>query len=128
MFPAAVDSISFILLTSYVSSHLQNVQLRRTQFASPDLWRLAIKQPTTNKTKKKKNQTTNLFGETLGRLHLEKQNIDARSGKKSKALRLAERAEKEENRAAIESELRQEEEGMDNQFQQAYGFSREDLA
>lgn len=69
-----------------------------------------------------------MFGETLGRLHLEKQNIDARSGKKSKALRLAERAEKEENRAAIESELRQEEEGMDNEFQQAYGFSREDLA
>lgn len=89
---------------------------------------MATKQPTTNKTKKKKNQTTNLFGETLGRLHLEKQNIDARSGKKSKALRLAERAEKAEDRAAIENELQQEVEEMENEFQQAYGFARDDMA
>ena len=104
------------------------LQLRRTQFASPDLCKLATKQPTTNKTKKKKNQTTNLFGETLGRLHLEKQNIDARSGKKSKALRLAERAEKEEDRAATESELQQEMGEMEQEFQQTYGFSRGDMA
>ena len=104
------------------------MKLRRTQFASPDRWKLAIKQPATNKTKKKKNQTTNLFGETLGRLHLEKQNIDARSGKKSKALRLADRAEKEEDMAAIENELQQETKEMDNEFQQTYGFSRDDIA
>ena len=104
------------------------MQLRRTEFASSDLWKQAIKQPIKNKTKKKKNHTTNLFGETLGRLHLDKQNIDARSGKKSKALRLAERAEKEEDRAATENELQQEAEEMGSEFQQAYGFSRDDMA
>merc|ERR1712021_167751 len=55
-------------------------KVRRTQFASPDLWKLAMKVPTTNKTK---NQTTNIFGETIGRLHLDRQDIDKRSGKKA---------------------------------------------
>ena len=97
-------------------------KLRRTQFASPDLWKLAMKQPAGTKAKKKKNQTTNIFGETIGRLHLDKQDIDNRSGKKSKALRLAEKLEKEEEGAAIESELGQEEEAMNSEFKQAYGF------
>ena len=48
-------------------------KIRRTQFASPDLWKLAMKQPQGIKAKKKKNQTTNVFGETIGRLHLDKQ-------------------------------------------------------
>lgn len=102
--------------------------MRRTQFASPDLWKSATKQPTRTKTKKKKNQSTNIFGETLGRLHLEKQHVDNRSGKKSKALRLAEALEKGEEREAIESELGKEGEEIDNEFEQAYGFSRDDIA
>ncbi|KAL9183610.1 hypothetical protein ACHAXT_004466 [Thalassiosira profunda] len=102
-------------------------RIRRTQFASPDLWKLAMKQPTTNKARKKKNQTTNLFGETIGRLHLERQDIDKRSGKKSKALRLAEKLEKAEEGAAIESELGREQEEMNSEFQQAYGFAPGDM-
>lgn len=58
---------------------------------------------------------------------MEKQNIDQKSGKKSKALRLAERAEKEEDRAATESELQQELGEMEQEFQQTYGFSRDDI-
>ena len=99
------------------------VKIRRTQFASSDLWKLAMKQPAGVKAKKKKNQTTNIFGETIGRLHLEKQDIDKRSGKKSKALRLAEKLEREEEGAAIESELGREEEHMNDEFQQTYGFA-----
>jgi len=102
-------------------------QIRRTQFASPDLWKLAMKQPAGIKAKKKKNQTTNIFGETIGRLHLERQDIDNRSGKKSKALRLAEKMEKEEEGAAIESELAQEEAEMSSEFKQAYGFAPENM-
>ncbi len=98
-------------------------KVRRTQFASPDLWKLAMKQPQGVKAKKKKNQTTNIFGETIGRLHLDKQDIDNRSGKKSKALRLAEKLEKEEERAAVEDELGREEEEMNSEFKQAYGFA-----
>lgn len=77
-------------------------KIRRTEFASTDLWKLAMKQPQGVTAKKKKNQTTNIFGETIGRLHLEKQDIDNRSGKKAKALRLAEKLEKEEEGAALE--------------------------
>ena len=82
-----------------------------------------MKQPQGIKAKKKKNQTTNIFGETIGRLHLERQDIDSRSGKKAKALRLAERIEKAEEGVAIESELEREEEMMNSEFKQAYGFS-----
>mmetsp|Transcript_25682 Transcript_25682/g.61705 ORF Transcript_25682/g.61705 Transcript_25682/m.61705 type:complete len:350 (+) Transcript_25682:268-1317(+) len=98
-------------------------KVRRTQFASPDLWKLAMKQPASVKAKKKKNQTTNIFGETIGRLHLERQDIDKRTGKKAKALRLAERLEKEEEGAAVESELGRETEQMSSEFKQAYGFA-----
>lgn len=98
-------------------------KVRRTQFASPDLWKIAMKQPTVNKKKKKKNQTTNIFGETIGRLHLERQDIDSRSGKKAKALKLAEKIEKAEEGAAVESELGREQEEMSSEFKQAYGFA-----
>jgi len=102
-------------------------KIRRTQFASPDLWKLAMKQPVVGKAKKKKNQTTNIFGETIGRLHLERQDIDNRSGKKSKALRLAEKIEKAEENAAVESELGREKEEMSNEFKQAYGFAPDNM-
>ena len=82
-----------------------------------------MKQPTTNKAKKRKNRTTNIFGETIGRLHLERQDIDSRSGKKAKALRLAEKIEKVEESAAIESELGREQAEMSSEFKQAYGFA-----
>lgn len=108
-------------------SCILSTQVRRTQFASPDLWKLAMKQPAGVKAKKKKNQTTNIFGETIGRLHLEKQDIDSKSGKKSKALRLAEKLEKDEERAAVESELGREGEEMNSEFKQAYGFAMDGM-
>lgn len=82
-----------------------------------------MKQPQGVKAKKKKNQTTNIFGETIGRLHLDKQDIDNRSGKKGKALRLADKIEKAEEKAALESELGREEDMMNSEFKQAYGFT-----
>eukprot|EP00557_Chaetoceros_sp_GSL56_P008763 CAMPEP_0176497944 /NCGR_PEP_ID=MMETSP0200_2-20121128/12023_1 /TAXON_ID=947934 /ORGANISM="Chaetoceros sp., Strain GSL56" /LENGTH=354 /DNA_ID=CAMNT_0017896049 /DNA_START=8 /DNA_END=1072 /DNA_ORIENTATION=+ len=100
--------------------------LRRTEFATPDVWKLATKQPTVNKAKKKKNKTTNMFGETIGRLHLEKQNIEKMGGRKSKALRKAEAEEREEEKAAIDDELDREKEGMAAEFEQTYGFRQEE--
>lgn len=100
--------------------------LRRTEFATPDVWKLATKQPSVNKTKKKKkNQSTNIFGETIGRLHLEKQDIEKMGGRKSKALRKAEAIEKEEEKAAITDALDREKEEMAAEFQQTYGFREE---
>lgn len=96
--------------------------VRRTEFASPDVWKMAIKQPTTNKTKKKKNKTTNMFGETIGRLHLESQNIEKMGGKKSKALRVAHRLEKKEENEKVDGELDKEQGEMSAEFEQTYGY------
>mmetsp|Transcript_28053 Transcript_28053/g.78679 ORF Transcript_28053/g.78679 Transcript_28053/m.78679 type:complete len:350 (+) Transcript_28053:122-1171(+) len=102
-----------------------SMQVRRTQFASPDLWKAALKQPQGVKKKKVKNQSTNLFGETIGRLHVSKQNVDKMQGRKSKALRRAEKTQKEEEAAALDEDLAREREEMDQEFEQTYGFQEE---
>jgi len=86
-----------------------------------------MKQPKQNKVKKVKNHKTNLFGETIGRLHLEKQDIDKRGGKKSKALRIAHKVEKAEEMERIEKELESEKEQIDGEFKQTYGFDEEEM-
>ena len=71
-----------------------------------------MKQPKQNKVKKQKNQSTNVFGEKIGKLHLEKQNLDHIRGKRSKALRVASKLEAEEatklqqDKADLEAALR----------------------
>jgi ribosome production factor 2 len=100
--------------------------VRRTQMASPELWKASLKQPLAIKSKKKKNHTTNIFGETIGRLHLEKQDIDKLQGRKSKALRRADKISKEEEKKALESELGQEKQEMGQEFKQHYGFEEEE--
>lgn len=101
-------------------------EVRRTQFADPDLWKASLKQPQASKSKKVKNQTTNLFGETVGRLHLERQYIDKMQGRKAKALRRAEKLEAEEEQAAAEEELEREKEAMRMEFKQTYGFEEDE--
>jgi len=100
-------------------------KLRRTEFATPDVWNEAVKQPTKNKTKKIKNRSTNMFGETIGRLHLEKQDVDKLGGRKSKALRKAEQIEKREERKAIDDELEREKSEMSEEFKQSNGYYEE---
>ena len=63
-----------------------------------------------------------MFGETVGRLHLERQSIDKMQGKKAKALRRAEKAQAQEEGAAVEQELEREEDAMRMEFQQTYGL------
>lgn len=99
--------------------------IRRTQFAAPDLWKAALKQPQGAKKKKVKNQSTNIFGETIGRLHLEKQDVDKMGGRKSKALRRAEKAAAQEEKEALERELGREEETMNQEFKQTFGFDKD---
>lgn len=86
------------------------------------MWKVAMKQPIVNKAKKVRNQQTNLFGETIGRLHVEKQDIDKMGGKKSKALRKAMQLEKKEERDQTEAELTKEKEELKTEFKQTYGF------
>lgn len=101
------------------------LQVRRTQFAQPDLWKLSLKQPQGLKKKKKKNQTTNLFGEVIGRLHIERQDVDKMGGRKSKALRRAEKTAAEEEKEALETELGKEKGELQGEFKQTYGFEEE---
>ena len=100
--------------------------VRRIQMAAPDLWKAALKQPQGIKKKKAKNQSTNIFGERIGRLHLEKQDLDARQGKKVKALRRAEKATAEAEKQALESELANEKQELGQEFKQMFGFEEED--
>lgn len=96
--------------------------VRRTQWAEDDLYKASRVQPSALKAKKKKNQSTNLFGETMGRLHLDKQAIDKMQGRKMKALRRAEKQEAEEERAAIEGELAREESDMKQELAATTGL------
>jgi len=99
--------------------------LRRTEFATPEVWEVANRQPTANKTKKIKNRKTNVFGETVGRLHLERQDIDNMGGKKSKALRKVDKDDKEREKLEQEGELGREMGEISAEFKQAYGFAKE---
>jgi ribosome production factor 2 len=98
------------------------MQIRRTQFAEADLWKQSLKQPQGLKKKLVKNHSTNIFGEVIGRLHLEKQDVEKMGGRKSKALRRSEKAAAEEEREAIETELGKEQEEMKQEFKQTFGF------
>ena len=101
-------------------------EVRRTQFADSDLWKASLKQPQSTKRKTIKNQSTNLFGETVGRLHLERQHIEKMQGRKAKALRRAEKMEAQEEQAAAEQELEREKEELRMEFKQTYGFEEEE--
>lgn len=101
-------------------------QIRRTQFAESDLWKASLKQPSATKSKKKKNQSTNVFGETVGRLHLERQEIDKMGGRKAKALRRAEKVVAQEEKAAVEEELEREKQELGMEFKQTYGFEEDE--
>jgi ribosome production factor 2 len=101
------------------------MMIRRTQFASPDLWKASLKQPHALKKKKVKNQSTNIFGETIGRLHLEKQDVDKMGGRKMNALRRADKVKKLEEMEALEGELDKEGDEIKQEFKQTYGFEKE---
>ena len=86
-----------------------------------------MKQPKQNRAKKVKNHKTNIFGETIGRLHLEKQDIDKMGGKKSKALRIAHKEEKAEEAQKLEAELDREKKQLEGEFRQVYGFDESEM-
>jgi ribosome production factor 2 len=100
-------------------------QLRRTQWADADLYKASRKQPTSLRKKKVKNQSTNLFGETIGRLHLERQDVEHMQGRKVKALRRAEKISADADKAEIELELEREKKAESKEVVQTLGFDPE---
>lgn len=93
--------------------------LRRTEWADAELAKAARKQPAGSK--KRKNRSSNVFGETLGRLHISKQSIE-NTGRKSKALRRAEKADKQAEREATEADLDKEKDEMEHEVKQTLGM------
>uniref|UniRef100_A0A673H2Y5 Ribosome production factor 2 homolog n=1 Tax=Sinocyclocheilus rhinocerous TaxID=307959 RepID=A0A673H2Y5_9TELE len=61
--------------------------MRRNHMASDDLYRTAHRQPRGVKPKKKKNISHDAFGTRLGRLHMQKQDLDKLQTRKMKGLR-----------------------------------------
>jgi len=61
--------------------------LRRTHFASDDLYKSAHKQAKNLKPKKKKNISHNVFGTKFGRLHMQKQDLSKLQTRKMKGLK-----------------------------------------
>jgi ribosome production factor 2 len=108
--------------------------LRRTSWADKELASTSRIQPRSAASKnkrdssssvrsRKKNQSTNLLGETIGRIHLKKQDVDKIGGRKVKALRRAEKAERLEEQMAVENDLAHESEAIGKEFQTTFGFS-----
>jgi ribosome production factor 2 len=104
-----------------------DLTIRRTQFASADMWKTAVKQPKELKRKKVKNIKTNAMGETVGKIHLEKQDISEVKLKKSKALRIAEINEKKEEEMEIEEELKREKAEERKEQEATFGFDEGDV-
>lgn len=61
--------------------------VRRSQMPAPGLKKEAMKQSTKLKPKKRKNLETNSMGDTLGRIHMQTQNIHLLQTRKVKALK-----------------------------------------
>ena len=61
--------------------------IRRTKFASGDSAKLALQQPKEIAPSKRKNITTNLFGQKLGTVHMHRQDFEKLQVKKARALK-----------------------------------------
>eukprot|EP00656_Telonema_subtile_P022041 TRINITY_DN2308_c0_g1_i3.p1 TRINITY_DN2308_c0_g1~~TRINITY_DN2308_c0_g1_i3.p1 ORF type:complete len:311 (+),score=51.68 TRINITY_DN2308_c0_g1_i3:196-1128(+) len=60
---------------------------RRTAIASGELRKVAVRQPRTTAPVVEKNTSTNVFGETMGRLHMQKQDLEKLQTRKMKGLK-----------------------------------------
>ena len=64
-----------------------NLTVRRSQLPSADLWKAACRQPKKTMEKKVKNITKSSLGDKIGRIHMQKQNLDKMGTKRVTALR-----------------------------------------
>jgi len=89
-----VYSLSFQKSGSRVpKTHLEamgpfmEMSVRRTQFASEDLWKTACKKPASIKPAKVKNVSETVLGAKVGKIHMKKQNFAKMGGRRNTALR-----------------------------------------
>lgn len=63
------------------------LELRRDHAPSFELWKLSLKQPKELKPKKRKNISTTSIGDTVGKIHVAKQDLDSIQVRKVRALK-----------------------------------------
>ncbi len=61
-----------------------DLKVRKIQLANEDLYKISLRQPRLVDPLKKKNIETNALGETRGRVHMAKQNLNTMALKKYK--------------------------------------------
>jgi len=64
-----------------------DITIRRTKHASSDLWKAALKQPKKKSKKATKNTSTNVFGDSQGRIHMPRQPLSSLSVRRMKGLK-----------------------------------------
>lgn len=64
-----------------------DLRLRRSSIAAPDLRKESLRVPQQLRVAKRKNVTTNVFGEKIGRIHMPRQELGGMMNKKIKALK-----------------------------------------
>ncbi len=74
--------------------------LRRSQLASTDLEKQALRVPSILKPKKVKNVSTDMFGASIGRIHMEQQDFTKLELRKTKAMKVTKKMAKAEAAAA----------------------------
>ena len=73
------------------------LKVRRTQFANQTVLRQALRKVKTTQPKRVKNIARDVFGEKVGRLHVEKQDLDKIQTRKVKALKKRKRSNDDAN-------------------------------
>jgi len=94
-------------------------RLKRTKLASDDLMRVACRQPKENLMKKKKNIEKNALGSTLGRVHMDKQDLDKIQTRRMRALKRSSQKELHgEGKSGGEEDTETEEQSKLNEEEQ----------
>lgn len=78
-----------------------DLKLRRTQPASEEMWKEAVKTPRAQLPKTKKNITTDLIGDKIGRIHTGKQDLSKMQSRKMKGLKKGDIGNLEEDDAIL---------------------------
>jgi ribosome production factor 2 len=86
--------------------------IRRTKFGSQDLMKEALQLPSQLKPKSQKNKTSNVFGDTLGKIHMQKQQLNTMDLARMKAFKRKKNPNsKEPDSKKVKTTDNQEEEG-----------------
>jgi len=89
-----------------------NFTVRRTKVGSDEVYRKSLKQPKEINPKKKKNVSRDALGSTLGRIHMEKQDLGKLQLRKTKGLKRGKKVKTSEAEQAINDKKEEQKESV----------------